>query len=154
MSPPTSVKAQGASYTCDGCGRRWVAKSGDAVHMVERQALCTKCLKKPRHEREHPDVEEKPQVTQVTSELRDGWHDVSRRTRLLTKRDEPLKVETTRYDLDAALDDAAEFYGEPLERISPWLTDDGRDPEKEDCGNNTKVTCKVDTSASVHDARE
>jgi hypothetical protein len=71
------------------------------------------------------------------------WAEVDRRTRLGLVKGEPTQVQTTRYDLDKALDDAAKYFGEPLDRIGPWLTDGGRDPEDEDCGNNSKVTCKV-----------
>ncbi len=73
------------------------------------------------------------------------WHDVTKRTRILVdaNREVPVRIETTAYDLDAALDDAAQWFGEPLYRTSAWLTDDGRNPEDEDCGNNSKVTCDV-----------
>jgi len=83
--------------------------------------------------------------------MKNGWHEVSRRTRIHIEGDQPTKVETTAYDLDTALDDAAQFFGEPLERTGQWLTDAGRDPEHEDTGNNSRVTASVATSASVHE---
>lgn len=78
-----------------------------------------------------------------------GWHQAGSRTRLFVGLG-GMKVETTRYDLDAALDEAAQYYGEPLERTSPWLTDSGRDPEHEDVGRHTMVTCKVVPGAELH----
>ena len=75
---------------------------------------------------------------------------VNSRTYLISDSAGAAKVETTAYDLDAALDDAAQFFGEPLERIGPWLTDDGRNPEDEDVGNNTKVTCNVVRASEAH----
>lgn len=86
----------------------------------------------------------------VAAEMRDGWHDVTSNTRIFVKDRKPAKVQTTAYDLDGALDAAAHFYGEPLERTGPWLTDDGRDPEDTNTGRHSLVTCKVATAADVH----
>lgn len=94
-----------------------------------------------------------------TMSIPNGWHDVGTpgeviRTRIFVKDGQPEKVETTRYDLDAALDAAAQFFGEPLERITPWLTDDGRNPEDTNTGDHSLVTCKVCTAASLHGDHE
>jgi hypothetical protein len=62
----------------------------------------------------------------------------------------PLRVRTTLYDLDGALDHAAQFYGEPLEITRTWQTDNGEDVELRH-GHNCRVTCEVARAHDVHE---
>lgn len=61
------------------------------------------------------------------------WHDVDSWTSvLLDDSGAPLEVRTTARDLDRALDNAAQWYGEPIEEIcGGWLFDDESDPRSE-----------------------
>jgi hypothetical protein len=86
-----------------------------------------------------------------TTRFQDGWHEVTSRTRLFIRNGKPRKVEITAYDLDAAFDAAAQFYGEPLERLGRWTTDEGLDPEVGGVGDHERVTCQVMTAADYHE---
>jgi hypothetical protein len=75
--------------------------------------------------------------------MKNGWHEVPPRTRLLIEKGVPTKVETTAYDLDLAIKRAGEVFGKPLGRVGKWLTDDGLDPEQTNPGDHAKVTVSV-----------
>jgi hypothetical protein len=84
----------------------------------------------------------------VDKTFRDGWHRVDTSTEIEVKtgtgwKISIIRVRTTAYDLDASLDRAGQFWGVPLDRISPWLTADGKNPENTDTGDHSLVTCDV-----------
>lgn len=72
-----------------------------------------------------------------------AWHSIDSYTSIkLDIQKRPLEVKTTRRNLNHALDDASQWYGEPLEEVNEgWRFNDEEDPT---CEAVTKVACSAD----------
>lgn len=75
--------------------------------------------------------------------LQNGWHEVDKRTEICIVKGKPTHIRSTATDLDRATDNAAQFYGEPLETgewqpqgagDAPWVTECFPSSELDDDG--------------------